>query len=119
TNSFSTNYGYAVRTDSNGDTLWTKGLDLGPHSYHQLNGVKERANQTEFIFCGAGNWYTGGYPKSMHLKTDLNGNVIYRMFSSQLDDVAVGITNTTDGGYATIGWLGNYGWRALMIKYDS
>jgi hypothetical protein len=119
TTSYTTNYGYAVRTNSTGDTMWTKAYNVGVISYYGITGVKERANQTEFIFCGTGEISTNSYYNSFHMKVDLTGTQVYFRYSQLLDDAAAGITNTSDGGYATIGWYGNFGWRAQLIKYDN
>jgi len=101
-----------VKTDSWGDTLWTKGV-----AGKTLFGVKEIPGG--FIF-------TGG-PHIFLLKTDLSGNIVWaKSFSSNIDpssDFGYSVVQTADGGFVITGQK-NYNPNTFngdicLIKTDS
>ena len=119
TTGFSLNRGYAVRTDSNGDSLWTKAFYLGAFSGSELFGVSELASQTDIVFCGRGSSSQYGYAKIVYLKSDLNGTVAYTNFSTNLADAGFAVTATNDSGFAIAGEYENFGMRSQLTKYNS
>ena len=117
TSGYSINRGYAVRTNPNGDSIWTKAFDIGTLGGASLNGVCELTNQTNFVFAGYGKSFS--YGNLVHVKTDLNGNVVYTNYTSVLADGGAGVTATSDGGYATVGYYSNFGSRVNVIKFSA
>jgi hypothetical protein len=120
TDGYGANNGYVVRTDSTGDTLWTASYEIGNYSTREIRGVKESANNSGFLFCGVGLRYGSGYFSHLfYISAGLSGNFIYRRTTGLISDDGNGIDVTSDGGFATTGYLDNYGQSAQLIKYDS
>ena len=115
TTSFGSNKGYGIRTNANGDSLWTRSFYLQTVTSSMLKAVTELRGDSNFVFAGYGGSF---WVNTATIKTDLNGNIRFTHYSSLLDDGAYSITATHDGGFATAGFYSNYGTRTLMIKYD-
>ncbi|MFH1321669.1 MAG: T9SS type A sorting domain-containing protein [Bacteroidota bacterium] len=98
---------YLIKTDANGDTLWTKtygagGLELGYSVLQTADGgyivVGERGN-------------LGGASRDVYLiKTDSIGNVIWSKTYGGTDyDGGYTIKETNDGGYIVSGYTTSFG----------
>jgi hypothetical protein len=122
TDSYDPNFweGLLIKTDSNGDTLWTK--HLGNYAYYffqsgvDLNGSGYVA--VGFTKIGAAD------PEDIWLvKTDLNGDIVWeKTFGDVERDAPSSIYRTTDGGFIISGSteLPSAGdFDALLIKTDS
>ncbi|MBU1937186.1 T9SS type A sorting domain-containing protein [bacterium] len=107
-----------IRTDSFGDTLWTRAYGLG--SLDLVN----RVFQTEdggFILGGS---TTPSLEQNLDfylVKTDENGDVIWeRSYGGTGDEWGWGLDKTQDGGYVIAGWLLGVDIDATwVIKTDS
>jgi hypothetical protein len=120
TESYGSLHGYGIRTDSNGDTLWTKAYDIGIVAPYYINGVTELTNNNEFVFCGTGlRTSSGNFLRMFCINTDLNGNFSYRVTTGTISDAAQGILKTPDGGWVTIGYEDNFGQAPDFIKWSS
>jgi hypothetical protein len=94
---------YLIKTDSNGDTLWTKTYGGGN------NDGGYSAQQTSdggFIIVG----YTGSYGVGNNdvylIKTDNNGDTLWtKTFGDRNWDRGHSVQQTTDGGYIITGWI--------------
>ncbi|MCX6842354.1 MAG: T9SS type A sorting domain-containing protein [candidate division WOR-3 bacterium] len=87
---------FLVRTDANGNTLWTKtyGGTMGDEAY-----AIERTSDGGFIVVGCSSFYDGYV-----LKTDPNGDTLWsRSFSNSNDDAGRAVQQTSDGGYIIAG----------------
>jgi len=94
------NYVYLIKTNSIGDTLWTK--ELG-------KGVGNSIQQTT-----DGGYIIGGYMSTCNagcahffnfIKTDNLGNMVWtRIFEAFDNDDALSVQQTTDGGYMLAGF---------------
>ncbi len=122
TDSYDPNFweGLLIKTDSNGDTLWTKHLGNSAFYFFQsgvdLNGSGYVA--VGFTKIGAAD------PEDIWLvKTDNNGNVVWtKTFGGSERDVPSSIYRTTDGGFIISGSTESPSagdLDALIIKTDS
>ncbi len=109
---------YLLKTDENGDTLWTK-------SIQGTGGIGYSVKQTTdggFIITGLyqnGTWVSDVYL----IKTDHNGNTLWtKTFGGGKPDCGYSVQQTTDGGYIVAGYSTD--WNLLtenvyLIKTDS
>ncbi len=105
-----------IKTDSNGDTLWTK-------SFGGLNAdygySVDQTSDSGYIVTGnmeiaAGN--TDGYL----VKTNSVGNMLWsKKFGGTGFDIATAVHQTTDGGYIVSGAFSIAGADAHLIKFNS
>ena len=98
---------YLLRTDSLGDTLWTKtygstGWDMG-HSVKQLN-------DGGFIIAGETSATSNTSGKDIYLiRTDSMGDTLWtRAYGGNHDDIAKSVALTYDGGYIIAGATSSY-----------
>lgn len=112
---------YLVRTDANGDTLWTK-LYGGTLS-DQAISVKQTPDGG-FILAGSTTSYGTGNTNAYIIKTDANGNIAWtKTFASPgavNTESCNEIQNTSDGGFiltGTSGYTSNH--EILVIKLNS
>ncbi|NQS98928.1 MAG: T9SS type A sorting domain-containing protein [candidate division Zixibacteria bacterium] len=98
---------YLVKTDANGDTLWTRPYGGGAPD------VCYSGQQTQdggYILAG----YTrsfGGFDRDVYLvKTDADGDTLWtRTYDGPADDYGMSIQQTTDEGYIIGGYTYSYG----------
>ena len=121
TNSFGAgnNDVYLIRTNSKGDTLWTK-------TYGGANDVEGNsitlANDSGFVICGATKSFGNGEFDIYIIKTDNNGKTIYtKTFGDTLNDKGLCIIPSHDIGYVISCYsqnisLGNE--AAYILKID-
>lgn len=110
---------YLVKTDENGDTLWTKTYSgLG---YEEARSVQQ-TDDDGYIVAG----YTGpsgaGATDVYLIKTDSLGGLIWaRTYGGYYNDVGLCVKQTADGGYIVAGQLGTIiaGFQAYLIKTNS
>jgi len=109
TGSFGEGYSsmYVIRTDNNGDTLWTTtyggtGADLGYSVENTFDGG--------FVFTGATGSYGLGYYDMYLVKTDADGWVDWDYtYGGSYDDRAYSVCPTADGGYILAGTTESFG----------
>lgn len=101
---------YLVKTDANGDSLWTKtygtvGLNLG-------NFVQQTSD---------GGYIIAGSNSGSMLKVDANGTVLWTKnhTPSGLVGELKSVEQTTDGGYILCGWLTSSNYDIFLIKTDA
>jgi len=110
---------YLVRTDCNGDTIWTKTFgggqgDFGTSVYQTVNGGYIIVGSTESF--GAGNWDV------WLIRTNVDGDTLWtRTYGGSQRDVGTSVQQTTDGGYIIVGSTDSFGGREdfWLIKTDS
>jgi hypothetical protein len=88
-------YVYLMRTEENGDTIWTRTFSQG--TGQSIVECTDRG----FVIVGCGGEYTR-YPRLLFLKTDRYGNEIYTY--STLFAGAYSVKQTTDAGFILAGW---------------
>ena len=108
---------WLLRTDSDGDTLWTKkfdyhdGLDRGDNIVQADNG--------DFVI--GGRTWNGTYAQLLGLRVDLSGNQIWAGEFGSLSDgeFAESIDKTSDGGFVIGGGKGISTFDFYVVRLDS
>ncbi len=98
---------YLLRTDSLGDTLWTRAY--GGSAYDYALSVKETADDG-YIIAGVTNSFGAGSRDLYMIKTDINGDTVWtRTHGGPDNDVGAAVLQTADGGYIITGTTYSYG----------
>jgi type IX secretion system substrate protein len=111
---------YLIKTDSNGNSLWTK--TLGGSANDGARCVKQTADGGYIIAGSTGSFGIGS--RNVYLiKTDNNGNPLWsKTFGGSGIDEAFSVSQTIDGGYIIAGstdGFGSGGSDVYLIKTDS
>ncbi len=123
TSSFGAGMGdfYLIKTDINGDTLWTK--TFGGTS---LDGGGESVQQTAeggYIIVGATLSFGTGNFDIYLIKTDTSGDILWtKTFGGINDDESFSVQQTNDGGYIICGNTESFGagdYDTYLIKTDA
>jgi hypothetical protein len=105
---------FAVRTDANGDTIWTRAYGgIGEDVAYSV----EQTNDNGFVFCGLTRSFTTGATGIYVIKTDGNGDTLWtRSINGSVYNNGQTIKQTDDNGYIITAYLsGDMG----LIKLDS
>jgi len=111
---------YLIKTDSLGDTLWTKTYVGGDQNYGR--SVQQTADGG-YIVAGDAIFYgAGGYDVYL-IKTDSLGDTLWtKTYGGGEGDFGYSVQQTTDGGYIVAGYTWSYGVGesdVYLIKTDS
>jgi len=111
---------YLIKTDSNGDTLWTRtfgGFDL------DWSSSVAQSSDLGYIITGATYSYGAGFDDVYLIKTDSNGDALWtRTFGGTGSEYGTSVCQTTDEGYIITGGTASYGASdhdVYLIKTDS
>ncbi len=110
---------YLIRTNSTGDTLWTKIYGAGNHDegYSVL-----QTSDGGFIVAGTTVSFGSGNSDVYLIKTNSDGDTLWtKTYGGTNADYCYEIQKTTDGGYILIGESLSFGagvWNAYLIKID-
>ena len=111
---------WLIRTDSRGDTLWTR--TFGGDSADLGHSVAQTADHG-FILCGQAASFGAGSYDAWVIKTDSSGDTLWtRTFGGGSDDVGYSVQQTTDGGYIIAGMTKSHGAGGedfYLIKTDA
>jgi hypothetical protein len=111
---------YLVRTDANGDTLWTK--TYGGGSYDFGNIVQECASGGFIIAGGTESFGSGGYDVYL-LRTDANGDTLWtKTYGGANGDYGFSVQECTSGGFIITGWTESFGMGSedvYLIRTDA
>jgi len=122
TNSFGADLNdvYLVKTDANGDTLWTRfygGSDMD----HGYSG--QQTTDGGYIIAGKTECFGAGGFDVWLLKTDANGDTLWtRTYGGSNNDLGESVQQTTDGGYIIAGRTDSFGatWGDFyVVKTDA
>lgn len=112
---------YLIKTDVNGDTMWTKTYEGSDYA----NGLSvQQTSDDGYIIAG----YTmaiGSYNWDVYLiKTDVNGDTIWtRIYGGDTTDIAYSVQQTIDQGYIVAGYTKSFGMGnsndVWLLKTDS
>jgi len=110
---------YLIKTNSNGDTLWTRtyggaGSDEG-YSVQQTR-------DTGYIVAGSTNSYGAGNQDVYLIKTNANGDTLWtRTYGGAENDIGNSVQQTQDGGYILTGQTRSFGryYQVYLIKTNA
>ncbi|KPJ52315.1 hypothetical protein AMJ39_08150 [candidate division TA06 bacterium DG_24] len=111
---------YLIKTDSGGDTMWTRTYggvdsDYGLSVCETGDGGYIIAGVTASFGAGAGDVYL--------IKTDGDGDTVWtRTYGGSGEDGAYSLGETSDGGYVIAGWTDSFGsgsYDVYLIKMDN
>jgi hypothetical protein len=98
---------WLIKTDVNGDTLWTR--TFGGSSYDQGNSVRQ-TQDGGYIIAGYTESYGAGYFDIWLVKTDAAGDTVWtRTFGGAGEERSSCVAETQDGGYVVVGYTWSYG----------
>ena len=101
-------YAWLLKTDANGDTLWTKTF-IGGSFIHEGNSVQQTADGG-YIVCGSKDFAV------WLIKTDAKGDTLWtKTFGGER---GISAQQTNGGGYIVIGTIGLYGNDVWLLKTD-
>jgi hypothetical protein len=98
---------YLVKTDANGDTLWTRtyggsSTDMGWSVQQTTDGGYILAGMTTSFGAGSDDVYL--------VKTDADGDTLWtRTYGGSANDMGCSVQQTTDGGYIVAGYSESFG----------
>ncbi len=99
---------YLIKTDSVGDTLWTR--TIGGRSYFTEGRTGQQVNDGGYIVAGGCQDTTTGNIDVYLAKTDANGDTLWtRTFGGTSYDDGLGVRQTADGGYIICGQTYSFG----------
>ena len=97
---------WLLRTDSNGDTLWTK--EFGGLGIEEATSLQQ-TEDGDFIIAG----YTYDGTTSIDawlIKTDSNGDTLWtKVYGDSSNDQFRSVSVTSDGGYVIVGYSSSFG----------
>ena len=98
---------FLIRTDSNGDTLWTK--TYGGEDSDQGHSVQQTSDGG-FIIVG-NTWHLGTDAYNVYLvRTNLSGDTLWtRSYGGNDDDFGYSVQQTTDSGFIIVGSTSSFG----------
>ncbi|MCK4654863.1 MAG: carboxypeptidase regulatory-like domain-containing protein, partial [Candidatus Cloacimonetes bacterium] len=110
---------YLVKTDSLGDTLWTK--TFGGTNCEEGRSVAQ-TDDGGYIITGHTTSYGAGGKDVYLIKTDASGNTLWtKTFGGTGDDEGRSVSQTNDGGYIIAGYI-SYSYQSgdvYLIKTDA
>lgn len=111
---------YLIKTDSLGDTLWTK--TYGGTSFDGGTSVQQTSDGG-FIITGTTFSFGAGDLDVYLIKTNFSGDTLWtRTYGGASDDWGSSVQQTSDGGYSIAGWTLSFGagvYDVYLIKTDS
>jgi hypothetical protein len=115
---------YLVKTDPDGDTLWTRTYGGTDYTWSVGEAVQQTADGGYIILGAAANDTTAAYIQGVFLvKTDIDGDTQWtRLYGGDDWDGGHSVLQTTDGGYIIVGSTHSFGAGGLdvyLLKTDA
>jgi hypothetical protein len=111
---------YLIRTNANGDSLWTK--VYGGTDYDYSRSVVP-ADDGGFMIAGFTASFGAGSSDVYLMKTDANGDSLWtKTYGESNDDQAYSIGKTFDGNYIIAGWTSSFGegsYDVYLLKMET
>lgn len=99
---------YLIKTDSNGDSVWTKTFDR-TNSEESGNSVQQTLD-SGYVICGGVYNHILQDEEVYLIKTDFAGNLLWaKSFGGANDDIGFSVQQTTTGGYISCGLAWSFG----------
>ena len=100
---------YLIRTDAEGDTIWTTTLQLETSFNHGY--WIEKTNDNNYILCGSAGAYTPAYEyDAILIKLNASGDTLWtRLYGGTLQDAVYCVQQTQDEGYILCGFTESSG----------
>ena len=113
---------WLIKTDPNGDTIWTKRYGETNHSDRGYS--VQQTDEGGYIITGSTESYGLNLAHAWLIKTDSSGNMLWDKTFGGADTVSYGcfVRQTNDGGYILTGWKDHSGtgdYDVWLIKTDS
>ncbi len=97
---------YLVRTDSKGDTLWTKTIK---GISHELARSIQHTDDSGFIIAGRATSSTGGGDEFYLIRTDSDGDTLWtKTYGGDGRDECFSVRRTSDGSFILSGWTDSF-----------
>jgi hypothetical protein len=113
-------YGYLIRTDQNGNQLWTR--QYGGTDIDGLESIRE-TDDGGFIMGGVTQSFGAGWKDMYLIRTDANGDTLWtRTFGGTGNDWGFCAIETYDGGFVLVGEEQSFGavdYNFYAVKTDS
>jgi hypothetical protein len=110
---------YLLRTNSLGDTLWTRAYGGGGG---EVAFATRPTPDGGFVMCGATGSFGVGYSSMYVVKTDSNGDTLWTTtYGGSRADMGYGIEVALDGGLIMVGATASYGageYDIYLVKTD-
>ena len=115
---------YLIKTDSNGDSLWTKQYTF-INSYRSVGNSVKQTSDGGYIICGEQTDSVSNYEDVILIKTNSFGDAIWtkKIGTMLLRESGRSVEQTTDGGYIISGWIlgtaSTFGRDGYFVKTDN
>lgn len=97
---------WLVKTDANGDTLWTNIIG-GPVWEEAMDVIESNGG---YVFCGGESSFGSGYYDVFLMKTDLSGNLLWsKSYGGAYIEDCYSLVEVPSGGYAMAGYTETFG----------
>jgi hypothetical protein len=107
---------YLIKTDADGDTLWTR--TYGGFTNDYGNSVQQTSDSGYVIAGGTLSFGAGNFDVYL-VKTDSGGNTLWtQTFGSTGEDYASSVRQTDDGGYIVAGYSDVNGGDIYVVKTE-
>lgn len=111
---------YLAKFSSSGELIWNK--TWGGAGYDEANRVIETSDGG-YLVAGRTESYGAGLSDGVLLRYDTDGNLLWnKVYGGTGDDAFWRIIQTSDGGYATVGYTNSFGvtdYDVLISKFDA
>jgi len=112
---------YVIRTNSQGDTLWTR--SYGGTDYDEASSIRQTTDGG-YVITGTTNSFGAGYSDIYVVKTNVSGETLWtRTYGGTSNDCGCSVQQTTDGGYIIVGFTASFGSgvydHVFLIKTDA
>jgi len=98
---------YLIRTDANGDTLWTRTYGGSGHDYGY--SVQQTAD-SGFVVAGYTYSFGAGSRDVYLIRTDATGDTLWtRTYGGEDEDIGRSVQQTSDGGFVVAGYTYSFG----------